>query len=296
MNQIYTAGYAGHTPAQLKRGADELGAYVIDIRYSPRSRQPGWNGEELEALLGDSYIWCRAFGNINHANGGEISMPHLSIGMKHLSRWVKERPLILLCGCAEAENCHRREIARILESVGWTVPELPWPVEVAVGTVPCLSLWQPWATLIAIGAKRIETRGWATNYRGPLAIHAAKNTTQIEVCRELEFSEHLQGWIDDWEGEKLDHHLPLGAIVAVADLVDCVPITGAMAEQISDQERNFGDYGPGRFGWVLENVRRLKTPIPQRGAQKLFNVTLPGSIMAHFNTPKEKSSGNIQYE
>lgn len=37
-----------------------------------------------------------------------------------------------------------------------------------------LSLTQPWATLVAIGAKRIETRIWATSYRGPLAIHAAK--------------------------------------------------------------------------------------------------------------------------
>jgi hypothetical protein len=35
-----------------------------------------------------------------------------------------------------------------------------------------LSLWQPWATLVSIGAKRIETRSWPTKYRGPLAIHA----------------------------------------------------------------------------------------------------------------------------
>jgi hypothetical protein len=37
-----------------------------------------------------------------------------------------------------------------------------------------LSLTQPWATLAAIGAKKIETRSWSTAYRGPLAIHAAK--------------------------------------------------------------------------------------------------------------------------
>ena len=36
-----------------------------------------------------------------------------------------------------------------------------------------LTLTQPWATLVAIGAKRIETRSWATKYRGPLLIHAA---------------------------------------------------------------------------------------------------------------------------
>ena len=37
-----------------------------------------------------------------------------------------------------------------------------------------LSLTQPWATLVVIGAKRIETRFWHTSYVGPLLIHAAK--------------------------------------------------------------------------------------------------------------------------
>ncbi|MFL5577327.1 MAG: ASCH domain-containing protein [Gemmatimonadaceae bacterium] len=37
-----------------------------------------------------------------------------------------------------------------------------------------LTLTQPWATLVAIGAKTIETRSWPTHYRGEVAIHAAK--------------------------------------------------------------------------------------------------------------------------
>src|SRR3954451_22243677 len=41
-------------------------------------------------------------------------------------------------------------------------------------TIPALTLTQPWATLVAIGAKQIETRSWGTSYRGWLAIHAAK--------------------------------------------------------------------------------------------------------------------------
>ena len=42
-----------------------------------------------------------------------------------------------------------------------------------------LTLTQPWATLVAMGAKRIETRSWTTNYRGPLAIHAGKGPSTI---------------------------------------------------------------------------------------------------------------------
>jgi hypothetical protein len=37
-----------------------------------------------------------------------------------------------------------------------------------------ISLWQPWASAIALGWKKNETRHWSTDYRGPLLIHAAK--------------------------------------------------------------------------------------------------------------------------
>src|SRR3989339_577320 len=37
-----------------------------------------------------------------------------------------------------------------------------------------ISLWQPWASLCAVGAKLYETRSWSTSYRGPLLICAAK--------------------------------------------------------------------------------------------------------------------------
>ena len=41
-----------------------------------------------------------------------------------------------------------------------------------------LTIWQPWASLIAGGAKQYETRSWATQYRGPIAIHAAARYTR----------------------------------------------------------------------------------------------------------------------
>ena len=44
-----------------------------------------------------------------------------------------------------------------------------------------LTLTQPWATLIAVGAKRIETRSWGTSYRGRIAIHAAKGFASINI-------------------------------------------------------------------------------------------------------------------
>jgi hypothetical protein len=48
----------------------------------------------------------------------------------------------------------------------------------------CISLWNPWAFLIAIGKKQNETRSWPTSYRGLLAIRAAKkwNKELYDIC------------------------------------------------------------------------------------------------------------------
>jgi len=43
-----------------------------------------------------------------------------------------------------------------------------------VTDLKALTLWQPWASLLAGGGKMFETRSWKTNYRGPVVIHAAK--------------------------------------------------------------------------------------------------------------------------
>jgi hypothetical protein len=123
--------------------------------------------------------------------------------------------------------------------------------------VRAISLWQPWASAIALGLKRIETRSWSTSYRGWLAIHAAKRWN-----RELrEFSESMG----------IGLQLPLGAIVAVAHLSGVFPAAVA-GWAPSDEERPWGDYSPGRFAWMLTDIRPLPEPIPFRGAQGFFVV------------------------
>lgn len=125
-----------------------------------------------------------------------------------------------------------------------------------------ISLWQPWATLVAIGAKEYETRSWYTKYRGLLAIHAAKKWDDVQraYCQQEPFLSAI--------GE---HGLPLGAIVAVVKLVD-VQKTDAIAKSIGKNERAFGNYLPDRYAWKLELVKRLEKPIPMNGAQGLFEV------------------------
>lgn len=124
-----------------------------------------------------------------------------------------------------------------------------------------ISLWQPWASAIPLGLKSIETRHWETRYRGEIAIHAAKRFGGAE--RAFALSEVALG--------RLPSRLPLGAVVAVVHLSNIRP-SEELKLEVSAIERLYGNYGPGRFGWVLEDVRALATPIPCLGRQGIFNL------------------------
>lgn len=47
----------------------------------------------------------------------------------------------------------------------------------------CITIRQPWATLIALGEKEFETRSWRTAYRGELGIHAGMRIDKRFVNR-----------------------------------------------------------------------------------------------------------------
>lgn len=187
-------------------------------------------------------------------------------------------------------------------------------VEELTQTTRALTLHQPWASLIAVGAKTIETRSWSTKHRGRLLIHAGVA---------------WEPWTDDKQA--LAQHLfkpdgpgvfkvpttpaiPRGAVVASCTLTDCVPIVAydtACATDLVDLpyprietrvgpswapdgelwlyhptlgdpiepenggrliagEAPFGDFSPGRWAWLLEDVQPIVPPIPAKGRQGLW--------------------------
>jgi hypothetical protein len=135
-----------------------------------------------------------------------------------------------------------------------------------MATIKALSLTQPWGTLVASGAKRIETRSWKTSYRGPLAIHAAKGLPKDTLA--LFFTEPFASTLRR-NGIKHPSDMPRGAIVATCTLVDCIP-TESIRGSLSENELAFGDYSDGRWAWVLEDVQALSQPVPVKGALGLW--------------------------
>lgn len=132
-----------------------------------------------------------------------------------------------------------------------------------------ITLWQPWASAIAFGWKRNETRSWSTNYRGAIAIHAGlagSPKAALQLAQEVNASaghpELLSGRrAKDWV---------FGAIVAIATVAGVLPSEVAR-KKIGRLERAWGVYDDGRFAWALEDVHAVE-PLPYTGAQGLRDL------------------------
>jgi len=135
-----------------------------------------------------------------------------------------------------------------------------------------ITLYEPYASLMAIGAKRNETRGCRTSLRGDIAIHAAKKDYG---CSEAVGYAAVKAFRDRGLEPSPD---TLGCIVAVVNLYDVQP-----AERVyptsSAEELAFGNYLCGRWIYLTHTVRRLAKPVPCRGYQSI-GWTVPPDVEA----------------
>jgi hypothetical protein len=113
----------------------------------------------------------------------------------------------------------------------------------------CLSLRQPWASLIVAGEKKVENRSWYTRHRGPLLIHASK-TVDLDACRE----------------HRLDpESLPTGVILGLVNVADCLPPEEPCRSRWADK---------GAHHWLLADPQLLRNPVHFIGRVGLFHVPL----------------------
>lgn len=157
-----------------------------------------------------------------------------------------------------------------------------------------VTLHEPWATLAALGLKQIETRGWSADYRGELAIHAAKRKPRKEEILAIQYA--LGSTIIHTQAERdriaqidavLDSIMDaeLGCIKGVVTLTNCQKMVEAYRwcrESRPDEisiydvngiERALGLWQSGRFALTLENSKLLSQFVPFTSRQgKLLPV------------------------
>jgi len=136
-----------------------------------------------------------------------------------------------------------------------------------VNETKVLSLWQFWASAVALGLKEYETRSFPVKYRGTLIIHAAKRDPWDFLTLGLT---PLMGTAFKGVGIVRSDQFPLGMLLGTVDLIDCQP-TRLLRAHVSDQELDFGNWEDGRFCWHFANVRKFLEPLPYKGRQGLFN-------------------------
>lgn len=135
-----------------------------------------------------------------------------------------------------------------------------------------LSLLQPWASLMAFDEKRVETRSWATSYRGLVAIAASAKWDRESL--ELAYDDPDFIWAWNRHGVTRLRELPLGAVLCVGRLVDCIrtEYIDLRRAEYAEREEAFGNYAAGRYAWVFAGMRTLPSPVPVKGSLGLYRI------------------------
>lgn len=143
-----------------------------------------------------------------------------------------------------------------------------------------IALWQPWATLMALGEKLYETRAWPTDLRGPVLVYATRKVSDPRIGRfEDVFNQEPFRSTFARHGITRFSDLPLGALVSRHTLEACLNSDKAKSEILATgriRELSFGDYSSGRFAFRMPVVERFE-PIPfvypLKGPSKFFEVS-----------------------
>jgi hypothetical protein len=121
VNQLYDLGYMeiGNIKS-VEKAVKELDAILLDVRFSPRSRNPQYNKSFLEKVFNTNpartgYLPVKDLGNRNY-KGGPVDFVDIENGLAIIHTWLEIRPVILMCGCWNRAECHRLEIANTFHS------------------------------------------------------------------------------------------------------------------------------------------------------------------------------------
>ncbi|OCC05225.1 hypothetical protein BA190_09995 [Labrys sp. WJW] len=146
-----------------------------------------------------------------------------------------------------------------------------------------ITVWQPWATLIALGFKPYEFRGWAAprSLQGErIGIHAGKRPVRRpEIADLIQRLRSDQAWTTCLKPEALPvleraltspGILPLSHVVCTAVLgkpIRAWQIVGEFGGAINDSDRD----EHCNFAWPLTDVAELQPPQPATGAQGFWD-------------------------
>lgn len=146
-----------------------------------------------------------------------------------------------------------------------------------------LTLWQPWAWLVAAGHKNIENRppGFSfKSFRGDFWIHAGTDNARSDEWWEDQWLT-VRGVCDELLGP--DFVLPtlgelvFGAIIGRATITGIIPPRYEMKGDVlfKSEAPPVPWHFPEQYGFKLESAVLLENPVPCRGYQGFWRVPAP---------------------
>lgn len=123
-----------------------------------------------------------------------------------------------------------------------------------------ITLNQPFASLVSIGVKTIETRPWSTDHRGLIGIHS--DNSRLPVIESYYYSLLNSAGLDC-------EQLPLGKIIAIARLVSCEKVTKPKIPCYP--QLAFSDFTLGWYALELADIRPLVVPVHAEGSTQLWD-------------------------
>ncbi|KAJ4969177.1 hypothetical protein NE237_015878 [Protea cynaroides] len=135
---------------------------------------------------------------------------------------------------------------------------------------PCLTMHQPWASLLVYGIKRIEGRSWPAPIRGRLWIHAAGKVPEPATIKAMEdFYREIYA-VNGITDLKFPEHYPVSRLLGCVEVVGCVKCEELVSwEELPEGVRLEGQTD---FCWLCEQPQKLVVPFEMRGYQGVYNL------------------------
>lgn len=143
-------------------------------------------------------------------------------------------------------------------------------------TLTCLSVRQPWASLLLSGEDWCENRSWMTDYRGPLWIHAAGKVETAECER----------WGIDPRGLMTSAVLGGVELLDIRDVDDLDAALPALMKAHHLNRQTGPEFIVGDYCWIVGSPRQLKTPVPAKGKLGLWRLEVDRAQVEEFTVPQ----------
>ncbi|KAL3506122.1 hypothetical protein ACH5RR_031504 [Cinchona calisaya] len=135
---------------------------------------------------------------------------------------------------------------------------------------PCLTMHQPWASLLVHGIKRVEGRSWPAPIRGRLWIHAASKIPEPATIKAMEdFYREIYA-VNGITDIKFPEHYPVSRLIGCVEVVGCITREELGCwEEVPEAVRLEGQTD---FCWLCEQPQKLIIPFEMRGFQGVYNL------------------------